>query len=97
METDNEQQALGVDIIRKAASEPLRIMAKNAGESPDIIQANVEVQTGNWGYNFANDLVEDMIEAGILDPVKVTRSALQNAASAAGTLITTNYAIVQVE
>lgn len=97
VETDNEQQALGVDIIRKAVSEPLRIMAKNAGESPDIIQANVEVQTGNWGYNFANDLVEDLIEAGILDPVKVTRSALQNAASAAGTLITTNHAIVQVE
>jgi len=94
-EVDNEDQALGVEIVRKAVLAPLRQMAKNAGESPDIIQTIVMGLEGNEGWNFRNGTTCDLIEEGIIDPVKVTRCALQNAVSAAGTLITTNHAIIQ--
>jgi len=93
--TDNEEQNLGVEIIRKAAYAPLRQMAANAGHSPDIVQATVEAAKGVEGYNFATGEVVDLIAAGVVDPVKVTRSALQNAVSVASTLITTNYAIIE--
>ena len=95
--TANEQQAQGVEIIKRAVSEPLRQMARNAGASADIIQSMVEGLSDFEGYNFSNGEVVNMIEAGIIDPVKVTRCALQNAVSVAGTLITTNHAIIQVE
>lgn len=95
--TENEQQAQGVEIIKRAVSEPLRQMAKNAGESADIIQNMVASLSGFEGYNFSNGEIVNMIDAGIIDPVKVTRCALQNAVSVAGTLITTNHAIIQVE
>ncbi len=94
-EVDNEDQALGVEIVRKAVFGPLRQMAKNSGESPDIIQTIVENLEDNYGFDFRNRTNCDLIENGIVDPVKVTRCALQNAVSAAGTLITTNYAIVK--
>jgi len=92
---DNEQQDRGVDIVKAAASEPLRQMAKNAGESPDLIQDLVENRDGNFGYNFVNGEVVNMYEAGIIDPLKVTRSALQNAASVSSILITTSCGIVE--
>ena len=93
--TDNDEQALGLEIIKGAAEEPMRQMAINAGESPDLIVSRVSIEDGNWGYDFTTRELEDMIEAGIIDPTKVVRCALQNAASAAGTLITANYAIVE--
>jgi len=95
LETDNAEQSYGVDLVRKSVYAPLRQMAENAGLSPDIIQANVEVEGGNMGFNFATGLMEDMTEAGILDPAKVTRCAIQNAASVATTLFTTSHAIIQ--
>ena len=95
VDVDNEDQALGVEIIKEAVREPLRQMAINAGKSPDIICDLVLKSGGNVGYNFVTDELVDMVEAGILDPVKVTRTALQNAASVAGTLITTNCAVIQ--
>ena len=96
VEVENEDQELGVSIIRKAVTAPLRQMALNCGLSPDLIEAEIKKAPQNSGYNFRDFLVVDMLEAGIIDPVKVTRSALENAASAAGTLITTSHAIVQV-
>ena len=75
----------------------MRQMAINAGESSDLIVARVSREENNWGYDFATRELEDMIEFGIIDPAKVTRCALQNAASAAGTLITANYAIVECQ
>jgi chaperonin GroEL len=93
--TENEEQALGVKIVLKAAEEPIRQMAMNAGESPDLIVNIVKSEVFDAGYDFLNRRVIMMVETGIIDPVKVTRCAIQNAASAAGTLITTNYSIVQ--
>ena len=87
---------LGYTAVLKACNAPLRQMAVNAGQSPDIIVQTVEEATGNHGWNFVASEIEDLIEAGIVDPVKVTRCALQNAASAAGTLITTGHAMVEV-
>ena len=93
---ENEDQQFGVEIIRAAMHEPLRQMALNSGLSPDLILNVVEASEVPEGYDFRNDSVVNMLEAGIIDPVKVTRTALQNAASAAGTLITTSHAIVEV-
>ena len=92
----NEDEALGVEIVKKAVLAPLRQMAVNAGESPDLIQNLVDTEQENLGYNFKNGKIEDMYVAGIIDPLKVTRAALQNAASAAGTLITTSHAIIEI-
>jgi len=93
---DNEDQRLGMDIVYDAASTPLRQMALNCGLSPDLVEAEIKGAPKNYGYNFRDFLLVDMIQSGIIDPVKVTRVALQNAASAAGTLITTSHAIVEV-
>jgi chaperonin GroEL len=93
---ENEDQQFGIDIVAAAIRGPLRQMAANCGLSPDLILNMVEKQDENMGYDFRNDEIVEMLEAGIIDPVKVTRVALQNAASAAGTLITTSHAIVEV-
>ena len=93
--TDNEEQALGVKIVLNAAEEPVRQMAMNAGESPDLIVSLIKSEVFEAGYDFLKRDVIMMVKNGIIDPAKVTRCAIQNAASAAGTLITTNYSIVQ--
>jgi len=95
VEVDNEDQLLGVEIIKEAVQAPLRQMALNSGKSPDIICELVLKEDGSQGYNFVSDSLVDLMEEGVIDPVKVTRTALQNAASVAGTLITTNCAIIQ--
>ena len=94
--TDAEK--LGFQIVEKACQEPIRQMALNAGLSPDLIIQKVELAGENdWfdGYDFRTDEVKHMVKNGIIDPAKVTRCAIQNSVSAAGTLITTNYAVVQ--
>ena len=93
---ENADQQFGVDIVTKAVTAPLRQMAVNSGLSADLILSRVEGEGENTGYDFRNDQMVDMLDAGIIDPVKVTRTALQNAASAAGTLITTSHAIIEV-
>ena len=93
---DNEEQTLGAKIVLKACEAPLRTMAKNAGESEDIIIKMVRDAQGDEGYDFLNRCMVATYERGIIDPKKVTRCALQNAASAAGTLLTTSHAIVKV-
>ena len=95
VEVDNEDQQRGVNIILEAMSGPIRQMAQNAGLSPDLIVSEVSSNQAPMGYNFRNLTSTNLLESGILDPVKVTTTALQNAVSAAGTLITTNYAIIQ--
>jgi chaperonin GroEL len=95
-DVENEDQQFGVDIVAFAARAPLRQMATNCGLSPDIVESQITEAPENCGYNFRDFGVVNMIEAGIIDPAKVTRTALQNAASAAGTLITTSHAIVEM-
>jgi len=94
IDTDNGEQAIGAQVILQACQAPIRQMATNAGESADIIVAKIKDQTGDNGYDFLRREVVNMYERGIIDPCKVTTSALRNATSAAGTLLTTSHAIV---
>jgi chaperonin GroEL len=86
---DNEDQNHGILIAKRAMEAPLREIVANAGEEPSVILNKVSAGKGNYGYNAANGEYGDMVEFGILDPTKVTRTALQNAASIAGLMITT--------
>ena len=96
VKTSSEEQDIGVKIIKAAIEAPLRQMAKNAGESADLIIEKVRnSKSETKGWNFATGKVVNMIDAGIIDPVKVTRCALQNGASVATALITSNHAIVE--
>ena len=89
-------QMLGARIIFDAMEGPIRQMSINAGESPDLIVARIKEEEGNVGYNFATGEMVDMIECGIIDPAKVTRTALQNSTSVSSTLITTNNAVIEL-
>ncbi|HSW13618.1 MAG TPA: chaperonin GroEL [Solimonas sp.] len=92
----NDDQTVGVNILRRAIQEPLRQIVKNAGEEPSVILAKVAEGTGAFGYNAGTGQYGDMIEMGIIDPAKVTRLALQNAASVAGLLLTTEAMIAEL-
>ncbi len=96
VKTSSQEQALGAIIVQEACKEPIRQMALNAGESPDLIIVSVLEAAKDEGWDFKKGELVDLLLYGIVDPVKVTRVALQNAASCAGTLITTNYGIVQL-
>ena len=91
---DNEEQNYGIQVIHDACTAPLRQMAINAGESPDLIIQKVSALEDDEGFDFLRRETTNLFESGIIDPCKVTTSALQNAASAAGTLLTTSHAIV---
>ena len=93
---DNHDQDVGIAIAKRAMEEPLRQIVSNAGEEASVILNKVAEGEGNFGYNAATDVFGDMIEMGILDPTKVARSALQNAASVSGLLITTECMITDV-
>ena len=90
---DNYDQSVGVDIACRAMEEPLRQIVANAGGEPSVVVAKVREGNGNYGYNAATGEYGDMVSMGILDPTKVTRYALQNAASVAGLMITTEAII----
>ncbi|WP_419604099.1 chaperonin GroEL [Thiolapillus sp.] len=92
---DNEDQNVGITLTRRAMEEPLRQIVANAGGEPSVVQNEVANGDGNYGYNAANGEYGDMVEMGILDPTKVTRSALQNAASVAGLMITTECMVAE--
>ena len=96
-EEGHAEQAHGASIVKKACYAPARQMALNAGSSPDLVIKQILDADVDFGWDFRNDRLTNLIESGIIDPVKVTRTALQNAASAAGTLMTTNYGIIQTE
>jgi chaperonin GroEL len=93
---DNHDQDVGVSIARRALEEPLRQIVANAGEESSVILAKVEDGEGSFGYNAATGEFGDMIEMGILDPTKVARTALQNAASVAGLMITTEAMVAEL-
>jgi chaperonin GroEL len=92
--TDDEK--IGVEIVRRALEEPIRMIAQNAGAEGSIVVGRVkESKEKNFGYNAATDAYEDLVRAGVIDPTKVTRTALQNAASIAGLLLTTECVVVE--
>ena len=90
---DNADQNVGIAVLRRAVESPLRQIASNSGDEPSVVVNEVKNGKGNYGYNAATSEYGDMVEMGILDPTKVTRSALQAAASIAGLLLTTEVAI----
>jgi chaperonin GroEL len=94
-EGSNEDQTIGVRILHRAIEEPLRQIVDNAGEDAAVILNRVKEGKGSFGYNAASGKFGDMLEEGILDPTKVTRLALQNAASVAGLLLTTEVMIAE--
>src|SRR5690606_14141070 len=85
----------GFDIIMNALEAPLRQIVENGGEDGDIVVEQVKAQKGNAGYNAATSEYVDMVKAGIIDPALVTRTALLNAASVAGLMLTTNVLIAE--
>jgi len=89
----NGDERIGIDILRRALEEPARQIAENAGQEGSVVVEEIKKRKANEGYNAAKDRYEDMLQAGIIDPTKVTRSALQNAASAAAMLLTTEAVI----
>ena len=93
---NNPDFAAGVSIVLRAAEEPLRAIAFNAGAEPSVVINSVLEGTGNHGYNAATDQYGDLVEQGVIDPTKVTRTALTNAASVAGLLLTTECSINEV-
>jgi chaperonin GroEL len=93
---DNHDQDAGIKIVMRALEEPLRAIAANAGAEPSVVINKVLEGKGNYGYNAANDTYGDMVEQGVLDPTKVTRCALQNAASVAGLILTTDAMVAEL-
>jgi len=92
----NEDETIGIGIVKRAVEAPLRALAANAGEEGSVIVDKVKKSKGNEGYNVATGEYVDLVKAGIVDPKKVTRSALQNAASIAGLLLTTEAVITDL-
>jgi chaperonin GroEL len=90
---DNADQQAGINIVLRAMEEPLRCIVSNAGESADVVLNAVATGTGNYGYNAATEQYTDMMASGVIDPAKVVKTALVNAASVAGLLLTTDCAI----
>ena len=102
IQVTNPDQGHGVKAVFNSLDAPLRQMASNAGLSPDltlgrVMDAHKKTTAIAAGFNFSSGKLEDLYESGVIDPVKVTINALQNAASAASTLLTTNCAIIEVE
>ena len=91
----NDEQRFGVQIIRRAIEEPLRQISANAGREGSIVVNKVREGTGSFGYNAATDVYGDMLEMGVIDPAKVVRCALQNAASVAGLMLTTEALVAE--
>ena len=94
---DNADEATGIQIISRAVESPLRTIVENAGLEGSVVVAKVSEGTGNFGYNAKTDEYVDMLKAGIIDPKKVTRVALENAASVAGMILTTECALVEIK
>jgi chaperonin GroEL len=89
----NSDQDAGIQIVLRALEAPLRVIASNAGDEPSVVIAKVLEGKGNFGYNAATGEYGDLVEAGVVDPTKVTRTALQNAASIAGLILTTDATV----
>jgi chaperonin GroEL len=96
IKTDNEDQAAGVKIVLRAIEQPMREIARNAGDEPSVVIAKVTEGKGNYGYNAQTGEYGDMVAMGVLDPTKVTRYALQNAASVAALILTTDAMVAEL-
>jgi len=96
VKTDNHDQEAGVKIVMRAIEEPMRWIAANAGDEPSVVINKVAEGKGNYGFNAQNGQYGDMVEMGVLDPTKVTRCALQNAASVAGLILTTDAMVAEL-
>jgi len=92
----NDDERIGVDIVKRAVEFPTRELANNAGIEGSVVVEEVKKRKGNEGYNVATAVYEDLVKAGVVDPKKVTRTALQNAASIAGLLLTTECLITEI-
>ena len=97
LKTDNADEATGVQIVAQALESPLRTIVENAGGEGSVVVAKILENKGNFGYDAKNDAYVDMIKAGIIDHKKVTRVALENAASVAGMILTTECALVDIK
>jgi len=95
MRLKDEDEQIGADIVKRAIEEPTRVLASNAGVEGSIVVQEVKRRKGNEGYNVATDVYEDLVKAGVVDPTKVTRAALQNASSIAGLLLTTECIVAE--
>jgi len=96
LKLENAEEQIGVDIVRRAIEEPIRMIVQNAGAEPSIVVEKVRASKDDaYGYNALTDTFENLIQAGVIDPTKVTRMALQNAASIAGLLLTTECTVVE--
>src|SRR5260370_13989295 len=93
---ENDDERIRVDIVKRAVEYPTRVLADNAGEEGSVIVQEVKKRKGNEGYNVSSGLYEDLVKAGVVDPKKVTRTALQNAASIAGLLLTTEGLVTEI-
>ena len=93
----NPDQHAGISIVVRALEEPARCIAYNAGDSADVVVANIGNGTGNYGYNAATGVYGDMVEMGVIDPTKVAKTALVNAASIAGLILTTDCSITEIK
>jgi chaperonin GroEL len=93
---DNHDQDAGIKIVLRAMEQPLREIVANAGAEASVVVNKVTEGSGNFGYNAATDVYGDMVEMGVLDPTKVTRTALQNAASVAGLMLTTDCMVAEL-
>jgi chaperonin GroEL len=93
---DNADQDAGIKIVLRALEEPLRWIAANAGDEPSVVVNKVLEGKGNYGYNAQTSEYGDMVDMGVLDPTKVTRTALQNAASVAGLILTTDAMVAEL-
>ncbi len=93
---DNDEQNAGIKIVLRAMEEPMRQIVGNAGDEPSVIVNKVSAEKGNFGYNAQTGVYGDMIEMGVLDPAKVTRTALQNAASVSGLILTTDCMVADL-
>jgi len=89
------EQKFGVDIVRRAIEEPLRQIVANGGDEPSVVLQKVREGTGGFGFNAETEVFEDLVAAGVIDPTKVVRCALQNAASVAGLLLTTEAMVAE--
>jgi chaperonin GroEL len=96
MHAENADESAGVAIVRRALAAPLRQIVANAGLDPSVVVANVERESGSYGYNAAKAIYGDLVAMGVLDPTKVTRNALLNAASIAGLILTTDCMIAEM-
>lgn len=94
---ENEDQDTGINIIRQAIESPLRTIVSNAGGEPSVVINKIREHKGNFGYNARTDVYEDLFAAGVIDPTKVTRLALENAASIAALLLTTECVVADVK